>query len=175
MWRFRPVHRLRKPGGALPPVIAIVIAVLLVGAAGAAAQGSPIRTVKATNKQVGDCTLRTRIQRYFHPHILSPPVDIAGADEFRGGGRISCQGVHTSLRGTLTLKVGGAAVRTRSFSYSGHGSGTWFSNAWWPSDFGGGFAGLCWHYQALLAVKIDQRAPSVLTTGPPLGLCDQQF
>jgi hypothetical protein len=154
---------------------AIAVPALLIGAPGAAAQSGAIRTVKATEKQVGDCTLGARIQRYFHPRILSPPVDIAGADEFRPGGRIACQRAHTSLRGTLYLVVGGAAVRTRAFSYSGHGSGGWFASRWWPSDFGGGIAGLCWHYQAYLTVKIDQRAPSVLTTGPPLGICDQQF
>lgn len=153
---------------------ASALAVLLIGAAGAGAQNGAIRTVKATGKQVGDCTLGSRIQRYFHPRILSPPVDIAGADEFRAGGRIACQRLHTSLRGTLSLVVGGAVVRKRSFSYSGHGSGGWFSSRWWPSDFGGGIAGLCWHYQAQLSLKIDQ-VPSFLTTGPPLGICDQQF
>lgn len=168
----RPVSRLRPPGAV---IAAVIVAGLALGAAGAPAQTGAIRIAKATEKQVGDCTLRARIQRYFHPRILSPPVDIAGADEFRGGSRISCRDVHASLQGALSLKVGGAAVRTRSFSYSGRGSGGWFSTGWWPSDFGGGIAGLCWHYQALLTVKIDQRAPSVLTTGPPLGLCDQQF
>ncbi len=174
MSRARATRRLRFRG-VLPVLLALVLSVLLMGSTSASAQNGAIRTAKVTSKQVGDCTLRARIQRYFHPHIVSPPVDIAGADEFRGGGRISCQGLHASLRGTLALKVGGAAVRTRSFSYVGHGSGTWFDNSWWPSDFGGGIAGLCWHYQTLLTVRIDGRPPSVLTTGPPLGLCDQQF
>lgn len=172
MTRAGPTRRLRF-GRALTAVAAIAVLASL--PASASAQTGAIRTAKAASKQVGDCTLRARIQRYFHPHIVSPPIDIAGADEFRGGGRISCQGLHASLRGTLALKVGGAAVRLRSFSYAGRGSGAWFRNVWWPSDFGGGFAGLCWHYQALLTVKIDGRAPSTLTTGPPLGLCDRQF
>jgi hypothetical protein len=168
------VSRLRTRAGP-SAVAAITASALLLCAAGASAQSGAIRTVKATERQVRDCTLRTRIQRNFLPRVLSPRVEIAGADEFRGGGRISCRRVHSSLRGTITLSVGGAAVRTRSFSRSGHGSGAWVDNAWWPSDFGGGFAGLCWHYQALLTVRVDQRAPRTLTTGPPLGLCDQQF
>jgi hypothetical protein len=153
----------------------MVLVTLLGGPGGASAQTGAIRTAKATSKNVGDCTLRARIQRYFRPHVLSPPVDIAGADEFRAGGTIACRPPSGSLRGTLALKVGGAVVRTRPFSLPGRGSGSWFSTAWWPSDFGGGIAGLCWRYQALLTVSIAERPPSVHTTGAPLGLCDQQF
>ncbi len=157
----------------LARILGLVAPIALLGSISPPASAELVSTPVAKTRHVGDCALGARIQRYYHPQIVSPPNSDPGADDFRAGGLIDCDRLHASFAGRLVLKVNGAVQRARRFSYTAYGSGRWFNTRWFPSDFGGGRSGLCWHYQAVLSVSIDGRAPTVATTGPPTGLCDK--